>query len=225
LAEVPAIFPEGAQVTPTPRENAPDLAVFLDHWDPDFGLVIGAPNTPQLLQEAAHRGIPLFHASPSRTSGGAQRYPSYLHKFHTCLAASATEAEAMRQQFRGKSVSVEIAGPLSDTVLALPCNEAECDQLAKLLGGRPVWLAAGVDGAEIDMIERAHRKAFRSAHRLLLILVPTNPDDAPKIAGSFEADGWLVFDESEPARVRARDETSAKDGSERAPFGAGETRR
>ncbi len=176
---------------PTPSEDSTQVEAFLSHWSPDFGLVIGTPDTAKLLQTAASHGVTLFHASPTRSTG-AQRHPAYLQHFHTCLAASATEAEALRQHLRGKAVSIETAGPLSDTITAPPCNEAECDTLAKLLGGRPVWLAAALDDAEVDMIESAHRKAFRSAHKLLLILVPRQLDAAPDIAARFEKDGWRV---------------------------------
>lgn len=175
-----------------PAETPSEVAAFLNHWSPDFCVVIGRPNTPQLLQAAAQRGIALYHASPARSGGGQARFPTYLQYFDTCLAASATEAEAMRQQFRGKDLSIEIVGPLSDTVLPPPCNDAECDQLANLLGGRPVWLAALVSGDELEMVERAHRKAFRSAHRLLLILAPGDPAEAPKIAQRLEERGWRV---------------------------------
>ena len=175
---------------PTPGEQQTEIDAFLAHWSPDLCLVIGAPNTPQLLLTASQRGIPLFHASPARRSGGVQRYPSYLQHFHTCLAASSAEADSMRSQFRGKPVAIEIAGPLSDTILAPQCNDAECDQLAGMLGGRPVWLAANAERDEVAMIERAHRKAFRSAHRLLLILVPDDKDKADEIVARLEDDGW-----------------------------------
>ncbi len=175
---------------PIPRGNVEEIRAFLDHWKPDFGVVIGTPDTPLILQTAAKHGLPLFHVMASRNSGGVRRYPDYLKDFRTCLASSAAEANALRQQFHG--LDVEVTGPLSDTVRALVCNDAEVDQLAKLLGGRPVWLAADIEYDEVGMIQAAHRKAFRSAHRLLLILVPRDSGSAVGIAEALEADGWQV---------------------------------
>ncbi len=177
---------------PAPGDTLDAARHFLDHWRPDFGIVIGLPDNPQLIAEAARR-LPMFHTVTSRSRGNASlRYPAYLKGFRMCLASSATEATALGKQFPEQAANIEIVGPLSDTVRALPCNDAECDALAKLLGGRPVWLAANVTQPEITMIENAHRKAFRSAHRLLLILVPDDADSGPAIAETLESAGWQV---------------------------------
>lgn len=171
--------------------NEDAMDAFLELWRPDFGLVIGRPETAAKLKKAVGRGVPMFHVSVNRQSG-AHRYPAYLKQFHTCLAASATEGEALRKFLSDSEAGVVISGPLTDTVHALGCNEAECDELAKLLGGRPVWLAVSVNSDEVAMVEAAHRKAFRSAHRLLLVLVPKSPDDAPGIVSALETNGWRV---------------------------------
>lgn len=176
-----------------PADSEGSARRFLDHWRPDAALVFGTPPRGQLLNEAATRRIPLFGAASDRNSITSQRrLPSYLKHFHTFFAASASEATLLRPALKAAETVIEIAGPLTDTVNAPPCNEAECDDLAKLLGGRPVWLAADVDGIEIDIAEAAHRKAFRSAHRLLLVLVPRPNCDAAEIVERFERDGWRV---------------------------------
>lgn len=187
---LPKAVAEHVLLEPVPRSKVEEINAFLDYWNPDFGVVIGIPDTLLILQTAAIRGLPLFHVMPSRKGAGGRRYPGYLQGFHTCLAPSATEANVLRQQFRG--LDVEIAGPLSDTVRALGCDDAEVDALALLLGGRPVWLAADIEYDEVGMIQSAHRKAFRSAHRLLLILVPRDAGTAAGIAEAMEKDGWQV---------------------------------
>lgn len=177
----------------SPGDTPGTIKRFLDHWHPDFGLVIGHPARPQLLTAAKNRGIALFHAVARRDSRTqARKWPSYLGGFDTCFAASASDANFLRGHLRNDKTQVEIVGPLSDTVYALPCNEADCSDLAKLLGGRPVWLAAEIAGNEIGIVEAAHRKAFRSAHRLLLILVPGRDQDAGEIARLLEEKGWRV---------------------------------
>ncbi len=176
-----------------PSDSDGTVKRFLDHWAPDFCVVIGFPNRPRLLTAADKADVPLFHASPDRVPDvKLRRFPSYLGAFHTCFAASAAEATALEQQLSGKDIRIETTGPLTDTVHALPCNEAECDDLARLLGGRPVWLAAEIDGIEADVVETAHRKAFRSAHRLLLIIVPRPGTDTEGMVGRLERNGWRV---------------------------------
>lgn len=183
-----------------PGETAGSIARFLDHWRPDIGIEMGVTDRPRLYEAAAGRKIPLFHVLPSReAAGGRRKYPGYLAGFRACLAVSASEAQVLRRQLEARKVMVEITGPLCDTVNAPVCNEAECDALARLLGGRPVWLASGAVAEEIGMIEKAHRRAFRSAHRMLLILVPADVKAAPAIAEQFSREGWRVALRSEGA--------------------------
>ena len=195
LDETPLVDAVEAEVIHqfAPGDTEGTINRFLDHWRPDFGIVIGYPARPNLFQRARDRKIPLFHATAARgDTPAARRLPGYLGLFETCFAASASDANILRSHLRGKDTRVEIAGPLSDTVYALPCNEAECTDLAALLGGRPVWLGADVTSSEVDIMEAAHRKAFRYAHRLLLILVPRGEDDATVLASKLEALGWRV---------------------------------
>ncbi len=176
-----------------PGDTEGTIRRFLDHWRPDFGVVVGHPARPQLLAAAQRRDIPLFHAVARRDARTqARKWPSYLGGFDTCFAASASDANFLRSHLRNRDTIVEISGPLSDTVYALPCNAAECDDLANLLGGRPVWLAAEITGGELDTIEAAHRKAFRAAHRLLLIIVPRDGANADRMAKTLEGKGWRV---------------------------------
>ena len=185
----------------TPVETQGSIRRFLSHWRPDVAVFLGEVDAPKLAAAAADDGIPLFHAATERRN--QKKFPAYLSRFHTCLAASAAEARVLQDQFGSATVQVEITGPLTDTVHALPCNEAECDELGRLLGGRPVWLAAGVHAAEIEMIEIAHRRAFRAAHRMLLVLVPADLEEAPQIRAAFDAAGWETALRSEGAEPDA----------------------
>ncbi|NNE82206.1 MAG: hypothetical protein HKN18_18190 [Silicimonas sp.] len=178
-----------------PVETPGSVERFLNHWAPDVGISIGVVDRPKLFAAAADRGIPLFHVAAERSE--RRRFPAYLGEFRACLAASAAEMRVLRDQFADRDVTIEITGPLTDTTHALSCNEAECDELAKLLGGRPVWLAADVHPEEIDIVEEAHRRAFRAAHRLLLILVPRVLEDAADIRRNFDTKGWRTALRSE----------------------------
>ena len=103
----------------------------------------------------------------------------------------------MRTGMDNHAEVIEITGPLKDSVHAPPCNEAECDALVGILGGRPVWLAANVALGEIDKIEAAQRRAFRAAHRMLLILVPEDLEATPEIRERMEKAGWQTTLRSE----------------------------
>lgn len=179
-----------------PGETPGSIQRFFDHWTPDLGIEMGVTDRSRLFNAAAERELPLFHVSASRDVAG-RKYPDYLANFRATLAVSASESQAVAKQFHHSDMIVEITGPLCDTINALACNEAECDTLAQLLGGRPVWLAAQVVAGEIEMMESAHRRAFRAAHRLLLILVPADLEAAEEIRKFFEGQGWRTALRSE----------------------------
>lgn len=179
----------------TPVETQGSVARFLDHWQPDVGVVLGEVDAAKLVVAAAGRGVPMFYVARERAV--PRRVAPYLKVMKKCLTGSAAEARWLRPALDNHADVVEITGPLKDTVHAPGCNEAECDALAKTLGGRPVWLAAGVAPDEVERIEIAHRRAFRAAHRMLLIIVPADPDDAPSIRKRMEAAGWQVAQRSE----------------------------
>lgn len=180
-----------------PGETAGSLKRFFDHWSPDLGLILGIPDRPNLIKEAAQRDTLLYLATPERGSMNDVRRLAYtpgniLARFQTCFPASAAESDVLIRHLEGAPLHIEVLGPLSDTTHALGCDETACDALALQLAGRPIWLAANVTPAEIDQIEAAHRKAFRSAHRLMLILAPQDPDDVDAMADAFERKGWSV---------------------------------
>lgn len=184
---VPAVAKDAIhQLTPVETQGSIDR--FLDHWRPNVGIFLGDVDAPRLVTAASKREIPLFLTAIER--GMVRKFPEYISKFHTCLAGSAAEARVLRDQLEGTAAKVEITGPFTDTVHAQPCNEAECDTLGKLLGGRPVWLAVGVQPGEIAMIETANRRAFRAAHRMLLILVPADLETVAEMRANLDANGW-----------------------------------
>lgn len=179
-----------------PNETAGSVTRFLDYWRPDAGIVLGVPDRPNLIHAARERQMPLFLASPHRASLGTRRRLSYLSasllgQFDACLAASAADAEVLQRHLED-GIRIVVTGPLADTTFALPCSETERDTTATALKSRPVWLAAEVWTTEIDTIEAAHRRAFRSAHRLMLVIVPADLKEGPGIAETLRSSGWEI---------------------------------
>ena len=203
------LIPSVAEATiyqTAPGETPGSLKRFFDHWQPDLGVILGIPDRPKLIKAAAEREGLLYLATPERGTMTDVRRLAYtpgriLKRFQTCFAASTVEADALERHLEGTPLSIEVLGPLSDTSHALPCVDADCDALATQIAGRPVWLAAGITRAEIEPIEEAHRKAFRSAHRLMLILVPQDIEDAGLMAQILEGKGWSTALRSKTEKI------------------------
>lgn len=202
----------------TPGETSGSVTRFLDYWSPDIGIILGTPDRPNLIHAAREREIPLFLAASRRGGLAERRRLSYissalLSAFDACLAASAADAEVLQRHLE-KSLHAEVTGPLSDTSFALSCSETERDSTAKMLRGRPVWLAADITEAEVDSVEAAHRRAFRFAHRLLLVIIPTSTELGGSIADKLREKGWEVAQSSTGAALDDAVQVLVADGGD-----------
>lgn len=166
-------------------EHAPSAAVFT-----------GSDQFPAAISACKASGIPmLLLDARGEVRGGVRarlsefRMGSRLRMFERILAVDAKDAVYFER--RGADPArLEVLGPLEPSAPVLPCDEDERDHLAACLATRPVWLATGVPGGEIEMVEAAYRHAARQSHRLLLIIVPAQIRDAQDLANFFEAHGW-----------------------------------
>jgi 3-deoxy-D-manno-octulosonic-acid transferase len=189
-------------VQPAPPDLRLPVQAFLSHWQPDILLWSQGDFSPVLLSEAARhpsltaRFLIDAAAAHAGLSGGlwipgASR--TLARQFERVLAIDGDAAQRLRRAGVDPAL-IEISGALGTMIGVLPCNERERRELAQTFGSRPVWLAAGVLPEELADIILAHKVASRSAHRLLLILVPKSAEDSPRFAeGLLEANMSVVL--------------------------------
>jgi len=213
--------PDGARPAPdsvphrcmlhTALPEDPDLLrAVIGRWGPSV-LVLGDDTlAPALIHEVEGAGVPIFliNARAPRMDGSWRAWPglqrTLLRKMTRILVQDATSLAAFRRA--GVTMAkLENAGPMSESPGALPCNAAERDALARLLGVRPVWLAVAVPEQEEDAVLAAQRAAQRIAHRLLLLLVPRDPARGTVLAEKALAMGMRA------ARRGAEEEPSDHD--------------
>jgi 3-deoxy-D-manno-octulosonic-acid transferase len=170
---------------------------FLDHWRPSLALWTEADLRPALIHEAHRRDIPLMmvetQSAPARTGDTWSRGVSadVLGLFQALFAGDARSAARLRQM-GARPGQIEILGFLQEGSPAPTCNEAERDDLAAQLGGRPTWLAASVTEDELSAVIDAHRQALRRSQRLLLILVPAHEAAGPDWTARLIEEGFVV---------------------------------
>ena len=183
---------------PLPEESPARIAGFLDHWTPDLCLWAGGQLRHALINAAADRKIPMFLIDAEESGFDTSRWrwlPDLtkvtLRRFDKILASSGNAANRLLK-LGVPPADITITGPLMEGCAALPCHDKTRDRMAQTLDGRPVWLAAMVQPAEVPTVVTAHRAALRSAHRRLLILVPDDPAQGDPMTQTLRDQGWRV---------------------------------
>lgn len=181
-----------------PYETGPGMARFLDHWRPDACLWADPDLSAPILEQVDDAGVPMFMVNATladerfarlRWFPGATR--ATLRRFRHVLAVDGRSAANLVRLGLPNDM-IEVTGYLQEGKPPLPCHEAERDTLSALLTARPVWLAAEPGEDEIDKVITAHQRAARRSHRLLLILVPADPDSGEALAERLERRGWIT---------------------------------
>ncbi|MGX0902332.1 3-deoxy-D-manno-octulosonic-acid transferase [Roseovarius sp. MBR-79] len=179
-----------------PPDTLAAAEAFLGHWRPDLALWTGGDLKPALLICAAREGVPLYLVDAE----AALLERSHWRWFPDLARAVLTEFEeihardeaAARQARRlgAPPQRVRMTGVLRAGALSLPYNLSDRDELAQILRGRPVWLAAMAQRDELETVLAAHREVSRMAHRALLVVVPDELEDSDAMAGALDTAGW-----------------------------------
>ncbi|MGR3660781.1 MAG: 3-deoxy-D-manno-octulosonic acid transferase [Paracoccaceae bacterium] len=165
-----------------PVDVTVEAEAFLTYWRPDVLVWLSGELSPALLFHAARANIPLYLVDTGEAisaSWALRWWPGLrretLRLFSGVLVGDSASYVALKTA-GARSECIEIGGVLERAVPVLPCIENERDILAKLLDSRPVWLAAEINHDELEGVLAAHRQVMRRSHRLLLIIVPNDPD-------------------------------------------------
>lgn len=179
---------DGHTIGAPPAETLSDIHRFLDHWRPDILVWAGNGLRPALIHETA---MSRTHLLLTDAADAPWRQPSRrfvpdasaaaLILFHSILTQDKNAALRIRR-LGVPDNRIEVASPLEPEVFPLSSHDGLHEELTAVLAGRPVWLSAFVQRDEADAILRAHSRAARLAHRLLLVIVPANAEDEPFIA-------------------------------------------
>jgi 3-deoxy-D-manno-octulosonic-acid transferase len=205
---LPDLSLSGVQIDSFVSDHPSETRQFLDHWTPDLCLWAGAVLMPNLISEAADRGISMILIDVDQND-----FPTRRHKWFPDLARSSLErfevimtnsqaAFAMLHRIGVPAHKITTSEPLRNGPSPSPVAEEYISATSQQLAGRPLWLAAQVQADEFEAIIRAHRIALRMIHRLLLVLSVADPDTQDLLADNLKSSGlrfarWQVGDDIE----------------------------
>jgi 3-deoxy-D-manno-octulosonic-acid transferase len=189
--------PSGMINQPPPPDFAADTKAFLDYWRPDIIVFSDGEIRPEMLHLADERRIPSLLVDAREPYFIKEREGWYPGLMRSCLMTlrhvMAIDEAAVKSLRKAGAISVDLAGRMEEASAVLPYNEPERAALASLMHSRPVWLAAAVPKSEEAAVIAAHKSAIALSHRLLLILVPEDPQRAGPLAAELEQDhAWMV---------------------------------
>lgn len=187
MPEIPNV-----QVVKQPEDNTTSLDAFLEFWQPDFVLWTSGNLRAAVVDRLTRRNIPigLVAAETDLISTPTWRWfkafsrstLSKLEFLFTLDTPSLRDVEHLKLD----SVDVAMGGPFVESAISLPYRETDRAELAGLLLGRPIWLAAHLDPRELSVVLDAHRQVVRYSHRALLIVAPHEMADVEAFASEFK---------------------------------------
>ncbi|MFT7593340.1 MAG: 3-deoxy-D-manno-octulosonic-acid transferase [Paracoccaceae bacterium] len=201
-----ASFPDVAQAEILDSDHPLSTRLFLEHWQPDICLWTGGGLMPNLISQAADKGIPMFLIDVDENDFPGHRHKWFpdltrtsLDRFESILTTSGTAAAELRR-IGVPDDKITVTGRLRGGASPVPFPEEDLSALARNLLGRPVWLAAHAHPSEFEPILTAHRTALRLVHRLLLVIIVADPDTLNNLGDLLAGSGlryvyWSLGDE------------------------------
>ncbi len=176
------------------------VARFLDHWRPDLALFAESELWPNLLLDAADRGVRLALVNARVSERSFRRWRrapraigALLGQFAICVTQSEDDAERLRLL---GAPGVVASGNLKFDTPPLPADEAALDRMKRAIGARPVWLAASTHDGEEVMLAAAQRRVVARHPDALLIVAPRHPERGGAVATMLRAAGHAVTQRS-----------------------------
>jgi len=177
-----------------PLDSPGMMRRFFAHWRPNLGLIAESEIWPNMIVEARRAGVPLamVNARMSRRSYERwRRAPAFigalLGEIGVCLAQSAADAQRLASLGAG---AVEVVGNLKYDAPPPPADQKELAELAGLVSGRQIWVAASTHAGEEAVAAEAHRRVARVFPDVLTLIAPRHPDRGEAIAAELKALGF-----------------------------------
>lgn len=169
---------------------------FLDGWRPDAAAFVESELWPNLLAAARRRSVPLALVNArvsARSFARWCRVPSLareaLEGFDLVLARSSADLARLVRLGAG---APECWGDLKAAAPPLPGDPAALARLSRLIGKRPVFLAASTHPGEEALVLAAQTSLVSLFPDLLTVIVPRHPERGVAVAQEAAVAGLAV---------------------------------
>lgn len=192
----PGTMLDGLILLDTAPRTAQESRRFIRHWKPSAMVWLGSALCGPVLATLDTAGIPRVWANAENSNlrapqerwvAGMRR--NLLRRFAKVLTVDVNHQRGLIR-LGAPAVATLATGAIEAEPPVLGCNDRERADMARIIGSRPVWLAANCSASDISFIAAAHKQALRKSLRLLLIVVPDDPARGPDIKQQFADAGF-----------------------------------
>lgn len=183
-----------------PVDRVPFVRRFLEHWRPDLVLWAESEFWPNMLMELRRRAVPMVLLNgrvSDRSYRNWQRFRSMIGQllagFTLCLGQTRDDADRLSNL---GAPACECLGNLKFAAPALPADDDALARLRKVIGDRPVWMAASTHAGEEEMAARIHHALADKHPGLLTIVVPRHAHRGDELRPELEAEDLVVAQRS-----------------------------
>lgn len=204
LARARALLPE-ADVRYAPYDLPGCVRRTLQRLQPRLLIVVETELWPNLLHQAAQRGVPILLASArisARSARWHRRLPGLLRPALSTQVSVAAQSAADAERFLQLGVPRErlrLGGNLKfERSLASGLTARGAALRARYAAGRPVWVAGSTQEGEERLMLAAHRQLRRRFPQALLVLAPRYPQRFEAVVAMVQAAGFHGARRSRP---------------------------
>ena len=178
-----------------PLDNPQWVERFLDHWQPDYAVMLESDFWPNLICATAARNIPLCFASAQLSDKAYQAWQKRALLARIIFSApqdiftvDTQQADKFRQLAGDKNQKphIQIGGSLKVAPASLPADAALVAMLSEAADTRPILLAASTHKGEDELILAASKQASDSGLAHFLIIAPRHPERGNDIAAKIQ---------------------------------------
>ena len=192
---------DGDRQTWLPFDTRGAVRRFVAHFQPAVGVLMETEIWPNLLPEAAARGVPLVLANArlsQKSQRQGERYASLIGPAVRALELALAQTEADAQRLRDSGVpEVRVCGNLKYDMTPDAALVAR-GQAWRAALGRPVLLfAVSREGEEAPLLGAWSQRRRALATRPLLVIVPRHPQRFDEVAALMRASGLSISRRSE----------------------------
>jgi 3-deoxy-D-manno-octulosonic-acid transferase len=189
-------LPEGVLHQFAPLDSPAFMHRFLDHWHPGLVLLAESELWPNMITEAARRGIPLVLVNGRLSKRSFERWKLFGRTASALLSCIdlflAQETDDAKRLAQLGAPRVFTTGNLKFDVPPPPADPMALSALKRATRGRTIVLAASTHQGEETMVIEAHRRLRRATPDLLTIIAPRHPERGRAVAGVAEEAGLVA---------------------------------